>query len=92
MCSDVLRGRNPTNGTCMLARVPIKYQDEYEMYSRLVNRPINTSTNACRGSTAGEDQRRRGQRKSSAFDAASVRVVLDVLFVMKTYPPHAATM
>lgn len=31
ICSEVLRGRKPTNGTCMLASVPIKYHDEYEI-------------------------------------------------------------
>jgi hypothetical protein len=29
MCSDVLTGKNPTKGTCILANVPITYQLEY---------------------------------------------------------------
>lgn len=31
MCSLVRTGKNPTNGTCIDARVPITYQEEYEM-------------------------------------------------------------
>jgi hypothetical protein len=29
ICSDVLTGKNPTKGTCILANVPITYQLEY---------------------------------------------------------------
>lgn len=28
MCSEVLRGRKPTKGTCIDARVPMRYHDE----------------------------------------------------------------
>lgn len=31
MCSLVRTGRNPTNGTCIDANVPITYHVEYEM-------------------------------------------------------------
>jgi hypothetical protein len=53
MCSEVRTGRNSTNGTCIDAIVPMTYQDEYEMYSRCVYRPIKMRTKAWSGTTAG---------------------------------------
>jgi hypothetical protein len=49
MCSLVLTGWNPTNGTCILARVPIAYQEEYATYKRSEKRPMKIRTKACRG-------------------------------------------
>lgn len=49
ICSLVLTGWNPTNGTCILARVPIAYHDEYATYKRFEKRPIKINTNACNG-------------------------------------------
>ena len=49
ICSLVRTGWKPTNGTCILAKVPIAYQDEYAVYRRLLNRPIRISVNACNG-------------------------------------------
>ena len=43
ICSLVLTGWNPTNGTCMLARVPMAYHEEYATYRRLLKRPMRIS-------------------------------------------------
>ena len=49
ICSLVRTGWKPTKGTCMLAKVPIAYHEEYATYRRLLKRPMRMSVNACSG-------------------------------------------
>jgi SOS-response transcriptional repressor LexA len=49
MCSLVRTGWKPTNGTCILAKVPTAYHDENATYKRLVKRPMSIRIRACNG-------------------------------------------